>query len=213
MPASATGRPRQLTADGCLMNAWNSDLVLTAGLGPDGDLDGTVWVFPLLSSPSPPNQTWVVPERGVLVSRATRAGQSRLRADGDDPERGGAGGAQLTMAPYTAGSPAPGQQWELFQVWRCRRFWCSRASRSRRRAGPTAISSSSCGRTEKITIPGGDADRRGACRRAGCGRSTPTSPRRWAASSPRSWRCPAPPRMAARPIRTGTRSSPSSSPS
>jgi hypothetical protein len=108
------GSTWQLTADGCLMNAWNSDLVLTAGIDPDGDLDGTVWVFPLLSSPPPPNQAWVVPERGVLVSQATLAGRA-VRALTATIQNGVAqAGAQLTMAPYTAGSPAPGQQWELF---------------------------------------------------------------------------------------------------
>jgi hypothetical protein len=108
------GSTWQLTADGCLTNAWNSDLVLTAGLNTNGDLDGTVWVFPLLSSPPPPNQTWVVPERGVLVNQATRAGKVVCALTAPIQNGVAQAGAQLTMAAYTAGSPAPGQHWELF---------------------------------------------------------------------------------------------------
>lgn len=108
------GSTWQLTADGCLVNSWNSDLVLTAGLDTSGDLDGTVWVFPLISSPPPPNQIWTVPQRGVLVSQATQPHKVACALTAPVQGEVAQAGGQLTMTPYTLGSPAPGQQWELF---------------------------------------------------------------------------------------------------
>lgn len=108
------GSTWQLTATGCLVNAWNSELVLTAGLDSSGDLDGTVWVFPLTASTPPANQVWIVSQRGVLVSLATQAGGTvcalTAQMQGEAPQSG----AQLTMTPYTQGRPTPGQQWEFF---------------------------------------------------------------------------------------------------
>lgn len=112
--AFGNGSTWQLTATGCLVNAWNSELVLTAGVDSSGDLDGTVWVFPSTASPPPPNQVWIVSQRGVLVSLATQAGGTvcalTAQMQGEAPESG----AQLTMTPYTQGWPTPGQQWEFF---------------------------------------------------------------------------------------------------
>lgn len=90
------GSTWQLTATGCLVNAWNSELVLTAGLDSSGDLDGTVWVFPLTASTPPANQVWIVSQRGVLVSLATQAGGTvcalTAQMQGEAPQSG----AQLT---------------------------------------------------------------------------------------------------------------------
>lgn len=110
---SGGGSTWQLTTAGCLTCSWNSALVLTAGADSSGNLDGTVWVFPQLSSPPPPNQVWIVPERGVLVSQATQSGQvCALTVPANDgiPTLN----APLTMTAYTSGSPTPEQRWDFF---------------------------------------------------------------------------------------------------